>query len=85
MLTVQDSPPAWLARCLCSSSGPHSLLSNRLLECSWKHKTSRAQPNSISNVFIDKLSEGVSAVVFMGLSPTMEETAEEGRGKGERS
>ena len=72
-LTVQDSPPACLARCLRSSSGPFSLVkqqsaaTNRLLEFDGNTKTSRTQPNSISNVFIEKLSEVKSRCVSNGL------------------
>ena len=69
----QDSPPACPARCLCSSSGPFSLVkqqsaaTNRLLEFDGNTKTSRTQPNSISDVFIDKLSEVKSRCVSNGL------------------
>ena len=44
-----------------------SAATNRLLEFDGNTKTSRTQPNSISNVFIEKLSEVKSRCVSNGL------------------
>ena len=45
----------------------HESAANRLLEFDGNTKTSRAQQNSISNIFIDKLSEVKSRCVSSGL------------------